>query len=250
MPRLATTDPQQARRWKLVRARPANRRRRALPRRTYGLIGLAGLLVAGLGWVVFGTSTLGVRVIEVTGAAIAGDDQVRAVAAVPLGTPLARVDTGEIEDRVRALVSVAEVDVSRSWPRTLSIEVTERSAVASVVAPGGGFLLIDGTGVVFHTVAERPAGVALLRLAAPGPQDPSTLSGLRVLAALTEPLRSQLAALVAESPTRIRLELVNGTVVVWGDAESSEAKAAVATALLARKAKTIDVSSPDVATTS
>lgn len=250
MPRSAPTDPQQARRWRLVRARPATRRRRALSRRTYGLIALVGLLGAGLGWVVFGTSTLGVRAIEVSGATIAGADQVRAVAAVPLGTPLARVDTGVIEDRVRALVSVADVDVSRSWPRTLTIEVTERAAVAAVVAPGGGFLLIDRTGVVFHTVVERPAGVALLRLAAPGPRDPATLSLLRVLAALTEPLRRQLAALVAESSTRIRLELVNGTVVVWGDAESSDAKAAVATALLSRKAKTIDVSSPDVATTS
>jgi cell division protein FtsQ len=250
MPSLSTTDPRQARRWRLVRARPANRRRRVISRRTYALVGLAVLVVAGLGWVVFATSTLGVRTIAVTGAAIAGDDQVRAVAAVARGTPLARVDTGAVEDRVRALVSVADVDVSRSWPRTLTIEVTERSAVASVVAPGGGFLLMDGTGVVFHTVPERPAGVALLKLAAPGPRDPSTLSGLRVLAALTGPLRSQLAALVAESPTRIRLELVNGTVVVWGDAESSGAKAAVATALLSRKAKTIDVSSPDVATTS
>jgi hypothetical protein len=37
---------------------------------------------------------------------------------------------------------------------------------------------------------------------------------------------------------------------VWGDAENNEMKARVATALLNRTGKTIDVSSPEVATTS
>ncbi len=54
----------------------------------------------------------------------------------------------------------------------------------------------------------------------------------------------------AETPTRIVLQLTDGRVIVWGDAERSDAKATVATALLDRPARTIDVSVPDVATTS
>ena len=59
-----------------------------------------------------------------------------------------------------------------------------------------------------------------------------------------------MVAVAAESPTRIRLELNGGRVVVWGDAESNETKVQVATALLPQPAKTIDVSAPEVATTS
>jgi cell division protein FtsQ len=127
--------------------------------------------------------------------------------------------------------------------------VLERVSVAVVAAPDG-FHLVDSAGVVFHTVAARPAGTPLLRVATPGPSDASTRAGLRVLAALTPALRQVLAAVVAETPNRIRLELTTGTVVVWGDADQSETKAAVATALLPRKPTTIDVTAPDVATTS
>jgi cell division protein FtsQ len=56
--------------------------------------------------------------------------------------------------------------------------------------------------------------------------------------------------LVADSPTRIRLELAAGRIIVWGDAENIETKARVAAALLNRPVTTIDVSSPEVATTS
>ncbi len=54
----------------------------------------------------------------------------------------------------------------------------------------------------------------------------------------------------AEAPTRIVLHLSDGRVIMWGDAERSDIKATVATALLDRPAQTIDVSVPDVATTS
>jgi cell division protein FtsQ len=45
------------------------------------------------------------------------------------------------------------------------------------------------------------------------------------------------------------LELVNDREVIWGDAEQSDRKAQVATALLAQPVTTIDVSAPEVAST-
>lgn len=210
----------------------------------------AGVLavVAVGGWIALGTSVFGVRAVEVTGAEIAGEEAVRASAGVTEGTPLLRVDTDAVRDRVAALPSVASVDVSRSWPGTLVIAVTERVAVA-VVADDDGFLMVDAAGVVFHRVAEPPDGVARLVVAAPGPDDPATIAGLRVLDALTPRLREELVRVVAESPGRIRLELAGSRVVVWGDAEHSEQKAEVATALLDQPVTRIDVSAPGVATT-
>jgi cell division protein FtsQ len=206
------------------------------------------LLAAG-SWVVLGTTVLGVREILVTGSQIASQEQVRAVAAVFEGTPLARVDTDAVSERVRTLPSVAEVSVSRSWPTTLVIAVTERAPVA-VVAMDGGLAVLDDQGVVFETLASRPEGTVLLKIARPRPDDPATRAALRVLAALTPALRDPLVQIVVEAPTHIRLELRAGRVVIWGDADRSAAKAEVAVSLLRTPAKTIDVSSPEVATTS
>jgi cell division protein FtsQ len=252
----------QDRRWKLVRARreavPTSVRRmhqRRFRRPTLRwlrpvLWGALAAVVMGLGaWLVYGTSVLGVQAVEVSGSMLASPDQVRAAAAVIEGTPLAQVDTDQVAARVRTLPSVAAVEVSRSWPHTLVIEVVERTPVG-VVAVEGGFAVLDGAGVVFNQVPAQPAGVVLLRLAAPGPDDPATTAALRVLASLTPALRDGLAEVDAPSPTRIRLQLADGRVVVWGDADRSAAKATVATALLATDATTIDVSVPDVATTS
>jgi cell division protein FtsQ len=90
----------------------------------------------------------------------------------------------------------------------------------------------------------------VLRLATPGSADPSTMAALRVVAALTPQLRALLQELSAETPTRIVLQLSDGRAIRWGDAERSDIKATVATALLDRTARIIDVSVPDVATTS
>jgi cell division protein FtsQ len=215
---------------------------------TYWLLALGLLALGGLVWMVGFTSVLGVRAVEVTGASIAGSEQVRAVAAVVDGTPLARVDTDAVADRVRSLPSVADVDVGRSWPSTLTIAVTERVPVA-VVASGGEFLVVDATGVVFSQVVERPAGVVDLVVASPGPDDPATRAALRVLAALTPELRAQTVAVAAESAYGIELRLTGERRVVWGADDQNERKALVATSLLTVDARIIDVSAPDVATT-
>jgi cell division protein FtsQ len=57
-----------------------------------------------------------------------------------------------------------------------------------------------------------------------------------------------LQVLVADAPTRIRLELTGGRVIVWGDATENAAKVRVATMLLGSQgaAKTFDVSAPSV----
>ena len=236
-------------RYRLVRARPASRLTFRRPSARVVWLVAAGLVALGLlGWVAYGTSVLGVREISVNGATIVTADQVRAVAAVPLGTPLARVDTHAVAARVAGLAPVASVDVSRSWPGTLVIDVTERVAAAVVTLPTG-FVVLDPTGVTFQTLPAAPAGIVALKVASPGPSDPATLAALHVLAALTAQLRSQLMAVSAPSPDAIRLELAGGRVVIWGGADQSDVKARVATALLARPGKTIDVSAPDVATT-
>jgi len=109
---------------------------------------------------------------------------------------------------------------------------------------------MDRAGVVYLTVADRPAGLPLIQVADPGPDNPETRAALQVLGDLTAQLREQLDKLIVEAPARIRLVLAKGRTVVWGDASQGDLKARVATALLARKGTQIDVSAPEVVTIS
>jgi cell division protein FtsQ len=208
-----------------------------------GVLALAGVLT----WVVYGTAVLGVRTVRVVGAEVLTPLEVRAAAAVADRQPLAGVDLGDVTSRVEALPPVDRAVVSRRWPRTIVIEVVERTPVAAVPA-GQAFRLVDDEGVPFRDVREAPAGLPVARVAAPGPSDADTRAALTVLASLTDELREQLTEISVEGPARIKLTLAKGRAVVWGDDTQNETKAKVATSLLARKGDVIDVSAPDVVT--
>lgn len=212
-------------------------------------------LVALAGWVTYGTSVLGVRQVRVEGAAVLTAAQVQQAAAVRAGTPLARADLSGIRERVARLAPVERVTVSRDWPHTVVVAVTERTAVA-VVPQDKKFLLVDRAGVLFTTVAERPSGLPAIEAGSPA----DTASGVQVLVALTPQLRDDLISITVDGPARIRLALAGGREVIWGDSGRSELKAKVATALLTRAGSaasggqaagggtTYDVSAPDVVT--
>ncbi|MBE1492353.1 cell division protein FtsQ/DivIB [Plantactinospora soyae] len=210
---------------------------------------LAGALVVALvgTGIVYGTSALGFRTLRIVGAALVTPEQVREAARLSDGVPLARIDLAAVEDRVAELPPVARVTVSRQWPRTILVELVERTPVA-VVPQNRRFVVIDGSGVVFQTRSDHPAGLPLARLGTPGPDDLATTGALTVLAALSPELRERLTEVVVEGPARITVKLRGGRTVLWGDASRSDTKSQVATSLLARKGNTIDVRTPDVVT--
>ncbi|MCM4081504.1 cell division protein FtsQ/DivIB [Paractinoplanes hotanensis] len=240
----ADTDavPSSARRF-MARARQ-RKMRAALP----WAIAAGVLLVAGgVTWLVYGTSVLGVREVKVVGVELLEPIQVEQAVAVPHGEPLARVDLGAVRTRVRELAPVDRVVVRRSWPSTLVVEVVERTPVAAV-PQNGQFSVIDRAGVPFRQVKEAPPGLPLVRVDFPGRSDLNTASALTVLASLSEELREQVLAISVPKPAQIRLELRKDRTVVWGDDTQSDTKSQVATALLKKAGKEIDVSAPSVVT--
>jgi cell division protein FtsQ len=212
------------------------------------LVGAAALVLVGLlALLVYGTPLLGVRQVTVQGTEVLTPDEVRGAAAIPDGTPLASLDLAAVRRRVTTLGPVRTVTVTRDWPSTVVIVVTERVAVAGVRRADQRFDLIDGSGTVFRTVPGNP-GLPALKLPAPAPADPTTRAALQVLAALTAELRAQLVTLVADSPARIRLELRGNRQVIWGDATENPDKAQAATRLLGYPGTVIDVSAPQFVT--
>jgi len=248
------------RNWRLVRANtdavPSSARRfmaRARQRRLRAAVPWAAtagaLVVAGaLTWVVYGTAVLGVRNVKVVGAQLLDPVQIEQAADVPSGEPLARVDLDGVRARVRAIPAVDRVTVKRGWPSTLVIEVVERTAVAAVPTGPGKMTLIDASGTPYREVSRKPDGLPLVRTASPGPADLNTRSALKVLGALSPELREQLVAVSVAAAAQIQMELTKGRTAVWGDDTENETKSQVATALLKKANKEIDVSAPLVVT--
>jgi cell division protein FtsQ len=231
------------RREQRARAERSDRRRRVLRRIGRGLLLLVPLVAAG--WVLLASGWLAVDRVEVTGTSRLPASQVVAAAEVPVGTPLARIDTDAVEGRVARLAPVADVVVARDWPGTLVVTVTERTAAAGVRVKGG-IRLVDASGVPFATETELPAGLATLDVGDPGPSDAATRAALDVLTALPDELRRQVSSVQAPSPQAVSLELVDDRSVVWGGAGGTPTKAAAVLALLGRPGSVFDVSGEGV----
>ncbi|HEY0447885.1 cell division protein FtsQ/DivIB [Actinophytocola sp.] len=228
-------------------ARRGPSRRRYLARRWIAL--LIVLSVFGLTYVIMFTSLFGVRTVEVIGTEEVRPDTVRKAAAIELGTPMVRLDTDEVAHRVAELPRVFEVSVSRSFPSTIEIHVTERSPVAVQVA-ADGVHLVDHTGVDYATVRARPPGLPLLKVVKVAADDPATHAAVTVLGAIPDPLRKRVVEISARTRGDVRLKLADGKTVKWGDAEENARKAAVLAPLLTRPGRTYDVATPEFPTVS
>jgi cell division protein FtsQ len=226
-----------------ARGRARRRTRLTVTLSVAGLLGLLGLA----GWLLLGTSVLGVHEVQVTGAVRLDQAEIRRIAGIVPGTPLARLDTDSVADRLRRLPAVRTVEVERHWPRTVAIQVRERTA-AAVQLRGQSYVLVDRDGVAFAPVQRRPAGLPLV--SAPSDAGPPALkAALGVLDQLTGPVRDQVRQVRAASPEEVEVQLTRGRTVLWGSTERGARKAAVLAVLISRKARVYDVSAPDTPTT-
>ena len=205
-------------------------------------------LVGGAVWLVLFSSVVTVREVSVQGNQTLSAVRVRAVAKVPLGRPLARVDLTAIHARVETIASVKSVAISRRWPHTVAITITERTPVA-VVDRGGGMQAVDEDGVLFGRYPHRPDDLPLLQTA-PDVKSEALAEAAHVVTSLRSDIASQVDRVDVQSVDQIRLLLSDGRTVLWGSAEDSSEKAAVLAVLLHQDgAREIDVSVPGRPTT-
>jgi cell division protein FtsQ len=238
---------------------PARRRRLLL----VALAAAVAVLAGGGAWLVYGSPWLRATRVTVSGTEVLTPGQVRTAAAVPTGGPLASVDTGAVARRVRArLPRVDHVTVSRSWPHTIRVAVTERRASA-VVREGTGYAEVDAGGVRFATLSAPPKGVPLVDLEPDRSSASYRVFGTRRLLAAAVRVSADLPPAVHRDALTIRVRgydgisvlLSGGRTVVWGSPEQGAAKARVLDRLLKAAqrlggARHFDVSAPDAPATS
>ncbi len=208
------------------------------------LVALAALLgvVGGAVWLVFFSSVLAVTAVAVEGNDVLDTREVRRAAAVATGQPLARVNLEAIAARVEGLAPVQSVEVSRSWPDQVLIDITEREAVA-VVEREDTIRGLDDEGVLFRDYPTKPAGLPVVRMSASTSAD--ALSEVaRVVEVLPDDLAAKVDYVEVQTVDTISMRLRNGRTIFWGSADQSDSKAQVIDVLLKQKASTYDVSVP------
>lgn len=213
---------------------------------------LAGIgVVAGVAWALLGSRLLVVRSVAVTGTHLVPRSQVSGVADVPPGTPLAQVDTTAVARRVESIRQVASATVSKSWPDGLTITVRERVPAVAVRMAGGGYDLVDPSGVIVRWSRARPARLPLLSTSVPGGElrgNPGVTAAAAVLGELPRWLSRSVTSVMASSgPVTLRLH--GGKTVVWGDAGRAAVKGRELAILMRDPGRYFDVSAPGTAVT-
>jgi len=213
-------------------------------------LGVLALLAFGA-WVLLLSTWLAVRDVRVSGLQHLSVEQVTRAAQVAPDTPLARLDTSAVRERVEAVPGVAEARVERSWPHGVRITVVESTPVA-VVLEDGTYSAMDHRGVLFRELSGAPPRLPLVR--ADSLDDENRETALAEVAQVVSSLDPGIARRVDHvelfSVDSIVLALRNGDEVRWGSAESSQRKAEVLAVLLEIDASVYDVSVPEQPTTS
>ncbi|MFF1375435.1 cell division protein FtsQ/DivIB [Streptomyces sp. NPDC058308] len=239
-------------------ARPPRVRRVRLPRSRTLIVILVLVVLLGAGgvWVLYGSQWLRLERVQTSGTRVLTPREVREAADAPLGAPLISVDTAALEDRLRSkLPRIDAVDVVRSWPHGIRLEVTERKPVL-LIEKGGKFVEVDAKGVRFATVEQAPKAVPRFELAPDRESGAASLrrfgtgrllrEAVRVAGDLPEAVARDTRNVKVRSFDSISLELSGGRTVDWGSGEEGHTKARTLTALMkaAPKAGHFDVSVP------
>jgi cell division protein FtsQ len=215
-------------------------------RRRVVLIVIAATVLVAVGatWLVAFSSAFGVRSVDVRGVHSLTADQVRTAADISHGTPLVRLDTVAIAQRVEKLADVESAKVSTSFPSTVVITIEERQPVGYVQTSGRD-MLVDHTGDQYRAVSTVPAG--LPKFVVPSGTSARTTGGAvaTVAAALPAALRKQVKSIEALDPNAVTLVLTHSRVVRWGSAARSADKARLLPALLKHGTSQVDVTDPD-----
>jgi cell division protein FtsQ len=222
---------------------------RQRPLRLLGYAAVVVVVLLALGWVVGFSPLLAVRTVEVVGVPDSEVAAIKALAKVPLGRPLARVDDDAVAARVAERATLADVSIERSWPSTLVIHASPRQPFLVVKNPQGQLQVVDATGVAYAQVSTAPRGVPTVNAASSAALSRDALAAaVSVVQVLPAAMQKRVTNVTVSSANLVTLR-IGRTSVVWGGVGAPERKLAIMTALLKGNPKLVDVSAPSTPVT-
>lgn len=199
------------------------------------VVAVVGVLVAG--------QLLTVKTVRVSGTVNQDPEEVRTTSGIESGDRMAGVDTGSAASAVSQLAWIDTVTVTRSWPSTVKIAVTEHNAVG-VLDDGGTPVVIDDRGRQFLRGAAPEGTVPVQAQASDDAAVSAAAEVLSALAPLGPDFRAQLAEVDAPAADRVTLRFRDNREVYWGTAERAAEKAEATRVVLTREGAKWNVSNP------
>ena len=198
----------------------------------------------GITWAVQTTSDAVVASLEIQVA----DDSIRKpienVAAIEIGERISDLNLTAAAARITSLPQVRTASVTRRWPDRIVISVDLRQPIGWLQFQDEIWYL-DETGERYQPQVTKP------RTGLPefdAGSDKLLLAATTAFFDLPKKLTDKVARVTAATSSNIRFILTSDITIIWGSAERGERKSEVLTVLLQRKAKTYDVSAPDLPT--
>jgi cell division protein FtsQ len=208
----------------------------------------AGAVVAlwALWTALAGSQLFEIKTVDVRGASALSAADVIERAAVPSSETLLRVDAGAIEERLLEDPWVARASVSRRFPSTLRITVTER-VPAAIVDTGVSFWFVESSGrVLAESVVTSATTAPVIRdlpdfVAEPGVTSDSAAlrNALGVLSGLSADLRSTVRSITAPSVDETTLLTSAGVEIMVGEAVDMTEKSAIIADILATEGSNV-----------
>lgn len=206
------------------------------------------LTAAGLG--VLRSPLFGADRRTVEGAHRLSAERVLSIAGIAEGENVVWLDEAEAERRLAADPWIAEAHVVSDLPDAIAVRIIERVPVGAVETHSG-WEVVAADGVILATTTDAP-GLPTITAAVPG-DDLVTLCA-RLLGAMPPALRNEVENLTVGVDGLVRLALIGGIPVTYGDTAEAVEKAQALAAVLAwaeqerADVREIDVSVPGAPT--
>lgn len=167
-------------------------------------------------------------------------------AGVPRGVPLAAVDVHRSALRIAAEPRVKKVRVSRLYPHTVEIQVTERRSIAFFRADGTIFEVDEDA--VLMKESRPPRGLPEMRVPRPAAPSLEREAVLQVAQSLPPHFRRRVRAIEADSAAMVMLRLRDGRTIELGSATRLEDKMRTIAMVLTQPGTTWNVANPELPT--
>ena len=119
------------------------------------------LLVLVTGYILLQSPLFEVRRVTVRGNQFLNEEKIRAVADISIGVNIFKIDLSSAVSNLKMVPMIKEVHVTRSFPSTVVIAVTERKP-AGLLPDGEGFIEVDEEGVYLQKAGAGVPGLPVI----------------------------------------------------------------------------------------
>jgi cell division septal protein FtsQ len=125
------------------------------------LAGIGVVVVLGI-LTVLGSSWFAISDVDVTGAVYTDENRLELVVEDLLGTPALLADTEQAEQQLESIPWVEDARVRVDFPNDATIEIRERTPVATMAGVDGRFRVLDNEGRVLDVIEGQPVAFVLI----------------------------------------------------------------------------------------